>query len=82
MLSIRPKLRLTKEVCNRHCVTGVTGTLTQPSCLASMTVYFFSFLSLVKHIKINKKEDFKSRADMNRVKKTHANRLIFDSFNE
>ena len=45
MLSIRPKLRLTKEVCNRHCVTGVTGTLTQPSCLGSMTVLVFSFLS-------------------------------------
>ena len=33
MLSIRPKLRLTKEVCNRHCVTGVTKTLTRPSWL-------------------------------------------------
>ena len=38
MLSIRPKLRLTKEVCNRHYVTGVTGTLTRPSCLGSMSV--------------------------------------------
>ena len=42
MLSIRPKLWFTKEVCNRHCVTG---TVTQPSCLGSMTVLVFSFLS-------------------------------------
>ena len=36
MLSLRPKLRLTEEVCNRHCVTGVTKTLTRPSWLGCL----------------------------------------------
>ena len=37
ILSIRPKLWFTKDVRNRHCVTGVTGTLTQPSCLGHLS---------------------------------------------